>query len=381
MSHRLNLQVQQYLRGSAAPISETFAALETAYGIKSRVYEDQGVVVLNYDQINSPKTSPMVIECRSLILYLSDYSIASRKFFRFFNLNESPDTLSDFDFSRAKILEKADGSLIGIWYNRHTLTWEISTRSMAFAEGDHVMGGTFRSMVLDAFKFTEEKFQRHCDEHLRVDWTYVFEWVSPDNRIVTPYKTSHMILTAVYENAINNWADPEEFEWIADLFPNTRAVKSFQINVENIEALKESANQLEGLAEGFVVWDPVSDKRQKVKSLKYLALHSIRGDTLIPTRKNLMKIVLSGETDEVKTYFPEWTDRLKSLEDEVNLFKMSANKWLELNNHIADQKEFALQVKDYPSSALIFMARRNKTTPEQEFLKLDINKQLRYFNL
>jgi hypothetical protein len=190
-----------------------------------------------------------------------------------------------------------------------------------------------------------------------------------------------MILTAVYENAINNWADPEEFEWIADLFPNTRAVKSFQINVENIEALKESANQLEGLAEGFVVWDPVSDKRQKVKSLKYLALHSIRGDTLIPTRKNLMKIVLSGETDEVKTYFPEWTDRLKSLEDEVNLFKMSANKWLELNNHITDQKEFALQVKDYPSSALIFMARRNKTTPEQEFLKLDINKQLRYFNL
>jgi hypothetical protein len=248
------------------------------------------------------------------------------------------------------------------------MTWEISTRSMAVAEGEHVMGGTFRSMVLNAFGLSEEQFQAHCDEHCRQDWTYVFEWCSPDNRIVTPYETSHMVLTAA-------------FDWVAGLFPNTRAVKVFDINVENIEALKVSANQLEGLAEGFVVWDPLSDKRQKVKSLKYLALHSIRGDTLIPTRKNLMKIVLSGETDEVKTYFPEWTDRLKSLEDEVNLFKMSANKWLELNNHIADQKEFALQVKDYPSSALIFMARRNKTTPEQEFLKLDINKQLRYFNL
>lgn len=381
MSHRLNLQVQNYLRGASVSNTEKFAALETAYGIKSRVYEEQGVVVLNYDQINSPKTSPMVIECRSLILYLDDFSIASRKFPRFFNVGEAPDTLGDFDFSRAKILDKADGSLIGVWFNRRTLTWEISTRSMAFAEGEHVLGGTFRSKVLDAFGFTEEKFQEHMDEHGRYDWTMVFEWCSPENRIVTPYERSHMIFTAAYENEFHNWADPEEFEWIADLFPNTFPVKSYQIDVQNIESLKDKANELGGLAEGFVVWDPVSDKRQKVKSLKYLALHSIRGDTLIPTRKNLMKIVLSGETDEVKVYFPEWTDRLKELEDEVNLFKMSANKWFELNNHFTDQKEFALHVKDYPSSALLFMARRTGLTPEQEFMKLDINKKLRYFGL
>ena len=51
----------------------------------------------------------------------------------------------DFDLSRSVIMEKADGSLVGVYH--HNGKWHISTRGMAFAEGEHVMGGTFRDKV------------------------------------------------------------------------------------------------------------------------------------------------------------------------------------------------------------------------------------------
>lgn len=43
--------------------------------------------LLDYNQIDSPKTDPIVCECRSLIID-SDYNVVSRSFDRFFNYSE-----------------------------------------------------------------------------------------------------------------------------------------------------------------------------------------------------------------------------------------------------------------------------------------------------
>ena len=53
--------------------------LEEQYGIRSKVYPEHNIVVLNYDQISSPKYDPITRECRSLVLDL-DWNVVSRSF-------------------------------------------------------------------------------------------------------------------------------------------------------------------------------------------------------------------------------------------------------------------------------------------------------------
>ena len=60
--------------------------LNEEFGIMVKKYEE-GLYVLNYDQINSPKSNDIVKECRGLILD-HEFNIVSRSLDRFFNWNE-----------------------------------------------------------------------------------------------------------------------------------------------------------------------------------------------------------------------------------------------------------------------------------------------------
>lgn len=62
-------------------------ALTEEYAISVKKVDD--LLVLNYNQIDSPKTHPLVIECRSLILESETLKVVSRGFDRFFNIYEN----------------------------------------------------------------------------------------------------------------------------------------------------------------------------------------------------------------------------------------------------------------------------------------------------
>jgi dephospho-CoA kinase len=63
---------------------------------------------------------------------------------------------------------------------------------------------------------------------------------------------------------------------------------------KDLDALVEVADRLENLEEGFVVWDPKSGKRVKIKSKTYLIAHKLRGNDTVPTKKNLFMLVLEA---------------------------------------------------------------------------------------
>ena len=97
------MKVQEYLINktkSGLTNVEAFQSLTTDFAIKAKLYEDFGdrMVLLDYNQIDSPKAHPIVIECRSLILCLDTFGLVSKKFDRFFNLGEVPEFYSDFNF-------------------------------------------------------------------------------------------------------------------------------------------------------------------------------------------------------------------------------------------------------------------------------------------
>lgn len=177
-------------------------ALTTDLGIIVRDYPDEGLAMLNYNQIDSPKTHPVVIECRSLILDKKTTNVISRSFDRFFNYGEVLEETEQVDFSRSVILEKCDGSLIKIYWCPNTNRWEISTRSQAFGEMQHSTSvKTFRDEVIEAGGFVDENtFQSICYHYFNVANTYIFELIGPTNRIVTPYTHAELVLLSVRRN-------------------------------------------------------------------------------------------------------------------------------------------------------------------------------------
>lgn len=78
------MKVQEWLRNNGGNLE----LLEEQLGITHNVHED-GRVILNYSQIDSPKQNPIVMECRGLILDKNNnWELVARSFPRFFNRGE-----------------------------------------------------------------------------------------------------------------------------------------------------------------------------------------------------------------------------------------------------------------------------------------------------
>lgn len=71
----------------AESIEAGLKALTEQFAISVKKVDD--LLVLNYNQIDSPKTHPYVIECRSLIMEAGTLKVVSRSFDRFFNIYEN----------------------------------------------------------------------------------------------------------------------------------------------------------------------------------------------------------------------------------------------------------------------------------------------------
>ncbi len=368
------LEVQKYLENN------TFEQITNELGIKCKVYPEDNIVLLDYDQIDSPKTHPIVCECRSLILSLTDYSVVSRKFNRFFNYGEALDFYKDFNFNGAIAFEKADGSLIGVYHNKFTNTWEVSTRGMAKAEGQHYTGKTFREMVLGAFAFSsEDDFQFFCENTLDSTLTYIFEYTSPLNRIVTPYKEDKMVLLSVVENSSTlNEQVHFNIEVFVEAGLNVRNLNN--VKVVCADDVKLITEQLTGLQEGFVVYDPSTQKRMKMKSVNYLVAHKLRGNDPVPSRKNLLIATLGGDIDEFVSYFPEYAQYSDPIKTEVQEFIANISSVWEDACNIQDQKQFALKVKDYPFSGVLFQAKKTKSSAKDVWQGMDAEKKVKLFS-
>lgn len=376
------MNIQKFLvagREMGITLEQTLEHLKDMFGIKSRLYPEpeHRFMILNYDQIESPKTDPLVIECRSLILCMDTFALVSKKFDRFFNLGEAPDFYKDFNFKTSVVMEKADGSLIGV-YQRHGI-WQISTRGMALAEGEDLFGRTFREAVIEAFGFENEaQFQRYFSTYGAPTETYVFEYVSPTNRIVTKYERPEMILLGINRGEFGL----SPFDVMAsamEMKRNGLMVRYAKVYdaTATLEDLIDEADKLQNLEEGFVVWDYVSGKRIKIKAKTYLIAHRLRGENTVPTRKNLLMLILEGEVEEFMAYFPEWQNEVDKLQEEVQNLEADITLVWERNNDISDQKVFALMVKDFRFSGVLFEARKKGMEPLKVFHSMDINKKLR----
>jgi T4 RnlA family RNA ligase len=336
--------------------------LVSEFSIKVKEYEE-GLIVLGYDQIESPKAHSIVMECRGLILD-NDYNVVSRGFDRFFNYGEQPQTQWHIDWKKAVCFEKVDGSLIKIyWWNG---TWYVSTRGTAFAESSvNGFNVTFKDLVFKALNVADDKeFQVRCETYLDQQYTYVFEITATENRVVKVYEGYTLHYLGARNNKTFEYADfgsGYNAWWDAKML-GARMINCYRF--DSPEACLETATHLKDLDEGYVLWQegrPVC----KIKSPAYVAVHHIRGEGLNP--KRISQIVLTGETDEYLKYFPEDEQHfLPYIDAHKNLVVALAQAY-EQTYRIDDQKEFALRVKDLPFSAILFTCKKTRKFPVTVF--------------
>jgi hypothetical protein len=330
-------------------------ALTDLYGIKVKEYD--GVYVLNYDQIESPRGHEIADECRGLIIGKdeSGYYLISKCFNRFYNLGEFNNTPESWDGWICE--EKADGSLIRIFY--HKGRWEIATRGTAYAEAQMMTGSmTFREGVLRALRMDDECFTDWTATRLNPVWTYVFEYTSPMNRIVTRYAGDCMVLLSVFEGEVEKTVEERDQICHSLYHPFIRVPARF--DVTSIEDMNIALSTLENLEEGFVFRHSVTNERIKVKSSTYLTCHRIRGDSGVPTVKNIAELVVENETHEFLTYFPEFKDMFDEVQGRWDKMVEDACNLYEQVKDLDSQKEFALAVKGCALSGALFIARRDK---------------------
>ena len=368
------LQVQTYLRSG-----KTLQDLNSELGINARRHSKlPNLVSLKYNQLESPRNHPVVMECRGLILdEANDWDIVAFPFKRFFNADEG--FAADIDWSTAKVQEKVDGSLIILYY--YAGQWHVATSGSADAGGSVGDGLEWRENGIRILPHPESFAQyfwqtaTKCygpDFHLdaKTDHCYMLELTGPLNRIVVYHEKAS--LTVLGARRLSDLQEISAKEAASHL-RGVPAVKEFDLSsVGEIVATFEDISPLS--QEGYVAHDAVFN-RIKVKSPGYVAIHHAK-DGL--TTKAFVEIARSGEVFEVVAHFPEYQPPLEEAKERFQSLLQELQQEYEGIKHIQNQKEFALQAVKSRCSGALFAYRAGKVSSIGEFLKsMHIDKMMK----
>jgi hypothetical protein len=140
-------------------------------------------LMFNYSQIESDFYNPIVKECRGAILEDGTFNPVCVPFYKFGNYGEG--YVDTIDWNTARVQEKVDGSLIKVWnYNNE---WHVSTNGTIDSRDAELANNisdfkTYYDLFMKAKKNVNLDFNK-----LDKQFTYMFELISPYNRVVVPY--------------------------------------------------------------------------------------------------------------------------------------------------------------------------------------------------
>lgn len=320
------------------------------------ISEDDSYILLKYNQIDSDFSIPIVRECRGIIFRKSDMKCVCHPFDKFGNYGES--YCPEIDWSTATVQEKIDGSLIKLWYDDGY--WHVSTNGAIDANNaqlpcvDPKTGEemSFYDLFIHALqKFSVDSVQ--CfDGVANRNCCYMFELVSPYNRVVIPYESAKLYFLG-YRDMVSDKEYPSETSDVKKLFD---IPKRFELHT--LKDVVDSANHLPWCEEGYVVCDK-NFNRVKIKSPEYVKAHYIRNNNVV-TLKKLVEIVLSGESEEFRIYASDYADVLDDVENRIDEICIKADSVAGRIDTSLQGKEYADEVKSHEEYIWDFLFRYKK---------------------
>lgn len=325
-----------------------------------------GYVIFSYGQFDSDMSLPLVQECRGIILREGTWEVVAHTFDKFFNVGEV--NAADIDWGTARVQEKIDGSLIKVWNADDG--WHISSNNMIDAfdipvidcAAGQLSGVCFESFG-DLFIHTLRR-SGHANllQTLNKDYCYMFEVVSPYNRVVVEWERPE-----VFHIGTRDMRTQEE------LNVDCGVQKPREFNLHSLEETLAAAEVLPENNERYVVVD-AQWHRVKIKSPRYVLNFHLRTGTL--GLKKLFNVWMSGqnEVDELLAYFPKYKETFNNIEAAfVCLVEQADYDWSVANNSgkDCDAKEFAALVKkmETPWEKLIFRRRKGEVIDTREYVR------------
>ena len=341
------MELQQFLR------ERGLTALCEEFAIKAKRHPQYpNLVLLKYSQIESPMGEKVVQQCRGIILdEANDWAVVARPYDKFFNYGEGH--AARIDWQSAQVYEKLDGSLITMyWYGGK---WHIASSGTPDAGGE--IWGSGRTLA-DMFWEAWRKAGYMLPSALFMDYSFMFEFCSPYNRVVVRYDEPQIVLHGIRRNYDGREA---RLDFIAARMDWPLA-KSFKLN--SIDDILQAAKELKPLEqEGYVVVDK-GFNRVKIKSPAYVALAHLKDGF---SQRRIMELVRSNEGDEFLNYFPEFRADYDMVARAYRRLTELTVEAFESIRHRESQKEFALGATQYPFSGALFALRAGKYSSIEEF--------------
>jgi len=277
--------------------------------------------------------------CRGLILD-KEGNIIARPFKKFFNYEEHIQKGYEIPNEDFEVYEKYDGSL-GILYFDGNIP-NLATR------------GSFTSE--QAVKGTEILQRDFLHYPFRRDWTYLFEIIYPENRIVVDYGgKEEVILLAVIDTKTGRELPLNQF--------NGFHIAQRYDGIKDISKLKERQEENK---EGYVIRF-ASGLRIKLKFEEYVRLHRLVTET---NSKRIWEYLKDKRPVEellvrVPDEFYKWVkDTIAKLENQYRILEEEAKTEFQKIKHIGIRKDFAEQAKKQRTKAILFRMLDNKDYAE-----------------
>lgn len=319
--------------------------LKNELGINSKVHQD-GRIILDYSQFDSPKTDEIVRECRGLVLD-SEFNLVARGFRRFFNAGEVRDEDKKFNWDCEVICShKEDGSFTLLY--QYQGEWKVNTR-FSFADFP-VQGGalTWTELFKLAYDFETAP--------LDPAFTYVFELCSRYNKVVRDYHVPCVYLLTMFQGE-----HEVKFDYVQEEASQLGIDAVSVIKAQDIFDVQQYITQVaekDKTFEGIVVRD-IFNNRLKLKSDYYLMLHRLNDNGNLASIPRLVQLILDGEKDEILVYFPELAEKIDLLEAQISAILREVDNVWYCHHDERSQKQFALAVtKATKYTGPLFSARK-----------------------
>ncbi len=248
-----------------------------------KVRREGALAIFNYER-DCDFADPVVQEARGIIIDVEKLEVVCWPFRKFGNYNEG--YVDDIDWNSARVLEKVDGSIVKLWYDGANGKWQFSTNGVIRAENapvDGTEGITYANIIRSADNFKDIPLDR-----LNEQFTYIFELVSPQTRVVISYPYPSLYHLGTRDNK----SGAEHDEDIGIKKPSSYSIRSLKDCIDAAIALNKGVNESQEVTgEGFVVVDK-NWHRIKVKSPDYLMMHHIASQDFM-TKKEFIQMLIS----------------------------------------------------------------------------------------
>lgn len=276
------------------------------------ISRDNDFIIFKYFQGLSDFSLKIVREARGIIFYEPTWECVCHPFDKFGNYGES--YCPEIDWNSALVQEKIDGSLIKVW--KFNGEWHISTNGAIDA---------YKSSLLDTDKYKTfgelfDSIIKNYPNFYRDLWdgfTYMFELVSPYNRVVVPYDKPDIYLLGARNMASDSEINPFMLKAYCQSLQNIKIPKTY--SMQTLEEVQNAANALGWDEEGFVVKD-IKYNRVKIKSPQWIEAHYVRGNNIITTEA-IINIIKQHEEEEFLIYAQDKKDRLYEIKKYIEDFK------------------------------------------------------------